>query len=123
MRRAKNSSRGFTLVELMISAALGAVLMVVATQLYSRGIKAAWVTSQRAEMQQDFRAAANLLQRDISMAGAGALGQQGLATSAVGLPTGAGSVVPVYPCDGLTTCNYINGAPVAYPTSSGAPFV
>jgi hypothetical protein len=105
----------------MISAAIGAVLMVVATQLFSRGVTAAWVTSQRAEMQQDFRAAGNIMQRDISMAGAGALGQQGLSTAAVGLPVSA--TLPVYPCNGLTTCNYINGAPVAYPSSAGAPFV
>src|SRR5205807_8608527 len=26
-------------------------------------------------------------------------------------------------CTGLSTCNYINGAPVAYPLSSGAPFM
>src|ERR1700727_1199634 len=84
MRRAykSNSSRGFTLLELMISAAIGAALLVAATQVFSRGIKAAWVTSQRSELQTDFRAAANLLQRDISMAGAGALGQQGLSTGA-----------------------------------------
>jgi prepilin-type N-terminal cleavage/methylation domain-containing protein len=121
MRRAHNPSLGFTLLELMISAAIGAVLLVVATQVFSRGIKMAWVTSQRAELQQDFRAAANLLQRDIGMAGAGSLGQQGLSTSAAGLP--ASATVPVYPCNGLTTCNYINGAPVAYPTSGGAPFM
>jgi len=121
MRRAHNPSRGFTLLELMISAAIGAVLLVVATQVFSRGVKAAWVTSQRAELQQDFRAAGNILQRDISMAGAGALGQQGLSTSAVGLPNTA--TRPVYPCSGLVTCNYINGAPVAYPLSSGAPYL
>jgi prepilin-type N-terminal cleavage/methylation domain-containing protein len=46
MRRAHNPSRGFTLLELMISAAIGAVLLVVATQVFSRGVKAAWVTSQ-----------------------------------------------------------------------------
>ncbi len=120
MRRAHNSSRGFTLLELMISAGVGAVLLVAATQVFSRGVKAAWVTSQRAELQQDFRAAGNLLQRDISMAGAGALGQQGLSTSAVGL---SNVIIPVYPCTGLTTCNYINGAPVAYPTSAGTPYV
>jgi prepilin-type N-terminal cleavage/methylation domain-containing protein len=120
MRRAHNSSRGFTLLELMISAGVGAVLLVAATQVFSRGVKAAWVTSQRAELQQDFRAAGNLLQRDISMAGAGALGQQGLSTSAVGL---SNVIIPVYPCNGLTTCNYINGAPVAYPTSAGTPYV
>jgi prepilin-type N-terminal cleavage/methylation domain-containing protein len=123
MRRAhnSNSSRGFTLLELMISAAIGAVLLVAATQVFSRGIKAAWVTSQRSELQTDFRAAGNLLQRDISMAGAGALGQQGLSTAAVGLPNTA--TRPVYPCYGLTTCNYISGAPVAYPLSSGVPYM
>jgi prepilin-type N-terminal cleavage/methylation domain-containing protein len=120
MRRTHNSSRGFTLLELMISAAVGCVLMVAATQIFSRGVKAAWVTSQRAELQQDFRAAGNILQRDISMAGSGALGQQGLSTSAVGLPT---VIIPVYPCTGLTTCNYINGAPVAYPTSGGIHYL
>jgi hypothetical protein len=85
-------------------------------------MKASWIASQRAELQQDFRSASNLLQRDISMAGAGALGQQGMSTSAVGLPFGLGTL-PVYPCSGLVTCNYINGAPVAYPTSVGAPFI
>jgi Tfp pilus assembly protein PilW len=122
MRRAHNPSLGFTLLELMISAAVGGFLLVVATQLFSRAMKASWVTSQNAEMQQDFRAATNLLQRDISMAGAGALGQQGMSNSAVGLPANTGTN-PVYPCYGLTTCNYINGAPVAYPKVGTAPFI
>ena len=121
MRRKTNSSRGFSLLELMISAAIGAVLIVTAADLFSRAMKASWIASQRSELQQDFRAASNLMQRDISMAGAGALGQQGLSTSAVGLPvTGT---LPVYPCSGLVTCNYINGAPVAYPTTAGVPYI
>src|SRR6202050_5867667 len=86
MGRAHNSSRGFTLMELMISAAIGAVLIVTAAALFSRAMKASWITSQKSELQQDFRAAHNIMQRDISMAGAGALGQQGLSTSSVGLP-------------------------------------
>jgi Tfp pilus assembly protein PilW len=124
MRRQSNSSRGFTLLELMISAAIGMVLVVMAAKVYSIGLRVSWQTSQKAELQQDFRAASNLLQRDISLAGAGALGQQGLSTNAVGLPTGVGSTASVYPCTALTTCNYINGAPVAYPdTPSGTPAV
>ncbi len=123
MRQAPNSNRGFTLVELMISAAIGMVLIAAAAKLYTQGLHVSWVTSQKAELQQDFRAASNLLQRDISMAGAGALGQQGLSVSAVGLPSGAGSVPAVYPCTALLTCNYINGAPVAYPTVSAVPYV
>jgi prepilin-type N-terminal cleavage/methylation domain-containing protein len=122
MGRAHNSSRGFSLLELMISAAIGAVLIVTAADLFSRSMKASWIAGQRTELQSDFRAASNLLQRDISMAGAGALGQQGLSTSSVGLPATTGTL-PVYPCSGLVTCNYINGAPVAYPTVAGAPTV
>jgi prepilin-type N-terminal cleavage/methylation domain-containing protein len=122
MRRTPNSSRGFSLLELTIAAAIGAVIIVTAADLFSRAMRISWITSQKAELQQDFRAASNLLQRDLSMAGAGALGQQGLSTSAVGLPAGTGTL-PVYPCSGLVTCNYINGAPVAYPTTTGVPYI
>lgn len=106
----------------MISAAIGAVMLAVVADLFSRAMEASWITSQKAELQQDFRAASNLLQRDISMAGAGALGQQGLSTSAVGLPASTGTL-PVYPCSGLTTCAFVNGLAVAYPTAAGAPTV
>lgn len=122
MRQRLATTRGFTLLELMVSMAIGLIVMGAAVQLFVQATKATWTTSQKSEMQQDFRAAANLLQRDISMAGAGALGQQGLAANSIGLPTGTGSVAPVYPCS-TTTCNYINGAPVAYPSVSGAPYL
>ena len=120
MRRAPNSSSGFTLLELLFSASVGLLVIAGAVSLFTQALKATWVTSQKSEMQQDFRAAANLLQRDISMAGAGALGQQGLAYSAVSLPVS--STKPVYPCSS-TTCNYVNGAPVAYPIVGGAPYI
>jgi len=115
-------TKGFTLLEMMISMAIGLVVLGVGLQLYTSSVKATFTASQRSEMQQDFRAAANLLQKDISMAGAGALGQQGLASYSVGLPTGGSATIPVYPCS-LSTCNYINGAPVAYPQTSGAPYL
>lgn len=122
MRRATNSSSGFTFIELMISAAIGMVLVVSAAKLYTQGLHVAWETSQKAELQSDFRAAANLLQQDISLAGAGALGQQGLSNNAIAMPNGVGSIVAVYPCTALSTCNYINGAPVAYPSyPAGSP--
>jgi len=125
MRRTSNSSRGFTFVEMMFSAAIGLAMVAAAAQLYSKALTINLVTSQRAQLQQDFRAAANLLQRDISMAGAGALGQQGLSTSAVGLPAST-PTLPVYPCTALTTCNYVNSLPVKYPvnpTGSTIPFL
>src|SRR5579871_5303919 len=115
--RTSSTTRGFSLLELMASMAVGVVLMGAAIQLYTQAMKATWATSQKGELQQDFRAATNLLQRDISMAGAGAMGQQGLAYNAVGLPNTA--TRPVYPCS-TTTCNYVNGTPIAYPNSSGA---
>jgi prepilin-type N-terminal cleavage/methylation domain-containing protein len=120
MRHTANSKRGFTLLELMISATIGLIVIGGAVSLFTQALKATWITSEKGELQQDFRAAAGLLQRDISMAGAGAMGQQGLAYNAVGLPNTA--TRPVYPCS-TTTCNYINGAPVAYPNSSGAPYI
>lgn len=123
MRHRRYTTRGFTLVELVVSMGLGVLLLGAFLQLYTQATNATWVASQKAEMQQDFRAAANLLQRDISMAGAGALAQQGLSSNSVGLPTGAGSKVPVYPCSS-TTCTYINATSVAYPTNAGgAPLV
>jgi type II secretory pathway pseudopilin PulG len=121
MRRAYHPNRGYSLLELMVAMGIGMIMIGAAVKLFSQALNASWVTSQRAEMQQDFRAASNLLQRDISMAGAGALGQQGLAANAVGLPTGTGKV-PIYPCVGLTGCSYVNGGAVAYPTTSGAPY-
>jgi hypothetical protein len=122
MRRQSNPIRGFSLLELMIAAAVGVFLVGTAVKLYSIGLNMSWQTSQKAQLQQDFRAAANLLERDLSMAGSGALGQQGLSNGSVGLPTGNGSTIPVYPCTALTTCNYIKSAPVAYPDSpTGAP--
>jgi type II secretory pathway pseudopilin PulG len=121
MRRIFKSNSGFSLLELMIAATAGLLVVGGAASLFSQALKASWVTSQRSELQQDFRSSANLLQRDISMAGAGALGQQGIAYSAVGLPASTGTN-PTYPCS-LATCNYIKSLPVAYPTASGAPYI
>jgi prepilin-type N-terminal cleavage/methylation domain-containing protein len=122
MRRALQKTRGFTLLELMVSMGIGLIVLASGLQIYSSVMRATFVTSERSEMQQDFRAAANLLQRDLSMAGSGALGQQGLAANSVGLPSGVGSTVPIYPCS-ATTCNYVNGSSVAYPGSPAAPLV
>jgi|SRR5579872_4101164 len=121
MRRAQNSIAGFTLLELMVAAFAGLLVVGGAVTLFSRAMKASWITSEKSEMQQDLRAAAILMQDDISMAGAGALGQQGLQNLGIGLPTGTGSTKSIYPCS-TASCNYVNGGSVAYPLSpSGAP--
>jgi prepilin-type N-terminal cleavage/methylation domain-containing protein len=120
MRHRENSSRGFTLLEMMISLALGLTVLSAAAMLFQQAVKMNWVASQRAEMQSDFRAASNILARDIAMAGAGSLGQQGLAAGSISLPVSA--TASVYPCSS-TACTYDNGVPVAYPASGGANYL
>lgn len=102
-------NQGFTLLEMMIAMALGAVVMAAAVEMFSRSVRGTWLVSQRAEMQQDFRAAANMLTKDASMAGSG-MGNN----VQIALPSGTG-VLPVYGCDQIPKC-YINGGAVAFPT-------
>ena len=107
MRHSANSDRGFTLLELLFAATIGLLVVAGAVSLFTQALKATWITSQKGELQQDFRAAANLMQRDISMAGAGAMGQQGLAYNAIGLPIaadlGIGLFLGNYEADVLAT--------------------
>ena len=107
--RARVRNQGFTLMEMMIAMALGAVVLAAAVQMFSKSVSATWIVTQRAEMQQDFRAAANMLTKDAAMAGSG-MGNN----VQIALPSGTG-VVPVYGCDQTPKC-YINGGAVAYPT-------
>ncbi len=107
--RSGRSSLGFTLLEMMISLALGLLVIGTAVQLFSQGVDATWVISQKAEMQQDLRAASGLLLKDISLAGAGLPTEQGIA-----LPTGTGTK-SIYGCNQSGTC-LPNGA-VAYPNA------
>ncbi len=104
------SDRGFTLIEMMISLAVGLIIVGAAVQLFSRGVNATWLISQRAELQQNARASSNLLGKDISLAGAG------LPTGGVALASGTASK-PVYGCDYLGVC-YLgptNSASITYP--------
>jgi prepilin-type N-terminal cleavage/methylation domain-containing protein len=118
MRLRQETTRGFTLVELMTSMALGLIIMASAAMLFKMSVGLNFTTSQRAELQSDFRAASNLIAQDIGMAGAGSPGQAGLATGSVPVS----STPSVYPCS-TTTCNYINGSSVAYPSLSGAYYL
>lgn len=119
-RQSKVRSLGFTLLEMLMSMALGVVVFGLAVDMYRRGVNATFIVSQRAEMQQDFRAASNMLTKDISLAGA-SMGQN----VQIALPSGNGVQVPVYGCDQTPRC-YINGGAVAFPTpvgGGGVPFL
>jgi prepilin-type N-terminal cleavage/methylation domain-containing protein len=114
-RSAKRES-GFSLLEMIIAMALGTLVLGAAVQIYIQGVQATWTTTQRAELQQDFRAASNMLTTDLSLAGAGL--NPG---AAIALPS---TTSPVYGC-AQTTSNpcYINGTSVAYPAESGTAYL
>src|SRR5271165_5594671 len=113
-KRSTKRERGFSLMEMVVATALGTIVVASATQLYVQGVNATWTISQRAEMQQDFRAASNMLTKDLSLAGAG-LGNG----AAIQLPSGT---TPVYGCDQTGAC-YINGGSVQYPKQGGTPYL
>jgi prepilin-type N-terminal cleavage/methylation domain-containing protein len=98
---------GFTLVELLISLALGFVVLAAAVEMYSKATKAAFTVTQQAQMQQDARASQDLLAKDLSLAGAG------LNHGGVALATGTGTS-PRYGCD-QNLCYPNNGAGVNFP--------
>jgi prepilin-type N-terminal cleavage/methylation domain-containing protein len=108
-RTQTNSGRGFTLIELLVSLAVGMIVLGAALQLFSQGMAATFVVSQRAEMQQDIRAASGLLLKDIALAGSGMPSGQ-----TVSLPSGG--VRPIYGCDQVGNC--IPGGGIAYPCST-----
>jgi len=91
-RRSTNSSGGFSLIELLVSLAVGTLIVGAAVQLFTRGINATFVVSQRAEMQQDLRATSDLLFKDLSLAGAGLPSATG-----IGLPRKPGNPSTVSP--------------------------
>src|SRR5258705_238191 len=95
----ENRNSGFTLIELMVSMALGLLVMAALGTLFKSGMDATLVVTQRAELQQNMRAAIELLSKDIGMAGSG------LPAGGVQLPSGAGSVVSQYGCDQGGTCH------------------
>lgn len=91
-------SRGFSLIELLIAMALGLILLASATQLFKNGTDASRMVSQRTEMQDNVRAAINLIARDVSLAGSG------MPPGGVSLPYGPGnSGLSQYGKDPITT--------------------
>ncbi len=112
--RSKKRAHGFSLLEMVISMALGTIVLGAAVQIYIQGVSATWTVTQRAEMQQDFRAASNMLTKDVGLAGAGL--NPG---AAIALPTAS---TPLYGCDQTAHC-YLNGVAGTYPISSGVPYL
>src|SRR4051812_4220700 len=104
-----NSRRGFTLVELMVSMALGLLVMASLASLFKTGLNSTMLVTQRAETQQNMRAAVDLMVKDISMAGAG------LPSGGIQLPSGGGAIASKYACDQGGTCHVPS---FTYPTNN-----
>jgi prepilin-type N-terminal cleavage/methylation domain-containing protein len=98
--RKQNQQRGFTLLELMVSMALGLIVMAAMASLFKTGLNSTMMVTQRAETQQNMRAAIDLMVKDIGMAGAG------LPSGGIQLPNGGGTTgVSKYACDQTLTCH------------------
>jgi len=65
------SQRGFSLLELMVASVIGLIVVMAMTQMFRMGMNATFTVTQRAETQQNMRAAIELMTKDLSMAGAG----------------------------------------------------
>jgi prepilin-type N-terminal cleavage/methylation domain-containing protein len=94
-----NRQRGFSLLELMMAMALGVMIMASMVQLFTMGVNSTALVVQRTEMQENMRAAIELMTKDISLAGSG------LPDAGIQLPNGG--TVSRYGCD-QTTC-YVPG--------------
>jgi prepilin-type N-terminal cleavage/methylation domain-containing protein len=103
--RKRGSQRGFSLLELLVASSVGLSVILVGASLFKTGMDATMRVTQRAETQQNMRAAMELITKDISLAGAG-LPAGGLQLTTAG--------VSLYGCNQTGTCYVPNGK---YPNS------
>ena len=90
------SQRGFSLLELMVASVVGLVVILAMTMLFKMGMDATFTVTQRAETQQNMRAAIELMTKDISLAGSG--------LPSGGLQLVTGGTVSLFACNQTGTC-------------------
>lgn len=95
MMRNTKSQRGFTLLELLVASSIGVTVILVMASLFKAGMDTSMKVTQRAETQQNLRAAVEMMTKDISLAGAG-LPSGGLQLGTAGLSR--------YACNQAGTC-------------------
>jgi prepilin-type N-terminal cleavage/methylation domain-containing protein len=98
MHKRTNSQRGFSLLEMLVAATLGLIVMLAMLSLFRTGMRTTIAVTQRAETQQNLRAGMELMSKDLSMAGAG------LPSGGLQLPPAASLIA----CNQARTC-YVNG--------------
>src|SRR6266436_2566988 len=94
--RMHTSQRGFSLLELLVASSIGLTVVLVMTSLFKTGMDATMRVTQRAETQQNLRAAIELMTKDISLAGAG--------LPSGGLQLTTGGAVSLVGCNQTGTC-------------------
>ena len=107
----KHFAGGFTLMELVLSLGLGVLVIGASVEIFSQGLDATFLVSQRAQIQQDIRAVQNMLVKDISLAGAG------MPKSGLALVSGTGAKAK-YGCDPTNGCKDVNGTSIDFPTQT-----
>ena len=90
MQRKQHNAMGFSMTEMLLAMALGLIIIGSTMQLLKSGMDATVFATQQSDMQQNVRAALNLIAKDVSMAGSG-LPQGGLS-----LPNGAGATASLF---------------------------
>jgi prepilin-type N-terminal cleavage/methylation domain-containing protein len=103
--------QGFTLVEVLVSLAVGLMVVGAAVAIFSKALDVTFAAQHQSEVQQDARAASNLMHQDISLAGAG------IPPGGILLASGTGRS-PRYGCDQnqcYTGPQGNNGAGVSFP--------
>jgi Tfp pilus assembly protein PilW len=98
----RNSEHGFSLMELTVATALGLLVMTAMASLFKSGMNSVMLVTQRAENQQDMRAAVDLMVKDLSLAGAG------LPSGGIQLPLGGGITDAKFGCDQSGACHVVN---------------
>jgi prepilin-type N-terminal cleavage/methylation domain-containing protein len=97
-KQKQNTDHGFTLLELMVSMALGLTVMAAMASLFKTGMNSTFLVAQRAETQQNMRTSIDLLTKDISLAGSG------IPSGGIQLPLGNGATPARFGCDQGGTC-------------------
>ncbi|MGH9508130.1 MAG: hypothetical protein ACRD2F_07525 [Terriglobales bacterium] len=89
IRNPRRGARGFSLLELLLASALTILILTVAFTLMDQLFSVAGEATQTAEMDQNLRAAADLITQDLTMAGAG------IPIGGIPLPSKNGTPMPV----------------------------
>ena len=87
------SSRGSSVLELVMSTLLTGVVLLAGGALFGPAIDVSHMVMQRASMQQSARSAVDVMSRELRLAG------NGIPGGGIQLPAGAGSVPPKFACD------------------------